>query len=270
VYESAGTRTLVDPFYAAVGFRHTAAAGVRRSATVTQEPDATEPAGIRDAWPTGNNVPPPPPSPPRRRGLSRGLVTTYFAAGVVLLLAGLVTVVYLSAKRYGSPKSPTTVADGPFRPASASPGSASASVDPFRVRLGPERLAMGKSVVLTGERDAKFQVTVKAGKFHRAACDSYSVKPKNGGYLPTRITVKVLQGEPNVSEYAFRFQKPDGTWLPPVGGSGCETEYGTFTRRLSAGRTYSVMVVYDIPRARKGDIVFVWPLVDVAASWHVG
>jgi hypothetical protein len=201
-------------------------------------------------------------------------VTTYFAAGVALLLAGIVTVVYLSAKLYGgSPRSTETVAASPFRPFSPSPSSPpspSPSVDPLRARLGPERLAMGKSLILTGEKDAKFQVTVKAGKFRRTACDSYSVRPKNGGYLPARITVKVLQGEPDVSEYAFRFQKPDGAWLPPVGGSGCETEYGTFSRRLSAGRTYSTMVVYDIPRARKGDIVFVWPLVDVAASWHVG
>ena len=243
---------------------------------MTQESDATEPAVVSDAWLAGDGLPVAPfgapPSPPRRRGLSRGLVTTYFAAGVVLLLAGIVTVVYLSAKRYasGSSKSHTPVAASPFRPFTPPPPSASPSVDPLRVRLGPERLAMGKSVIIIGEKDAKFQVTVKAGKYHKTACDSYSVKPKNGGYLPARITVKVLQGEPDVSEYAFRFQKPDGTWLPPVGGSGCETEYGSFARRLSAGRTYSVMVVYDIPRTRKGDIVFVWPLLDVAASWHVG
>ena len=200
---------------------------------------------------------------------SRGLVTTYFAVGLVLLFIGIVTVVYLSARLYGS----TTDAAGPSRSPSPPPSvsaSPSASVDPNRVRLGPQRLAMGKSLIITGEDDAKFQVTVKAGKFRRTACDIYSVKPKNGGYLPARVTVKVLEGEPDITSYAFRFQKPDGTWLPPVGGSGCDEDYGAFVRRLSAGRTYATTLVYDIPRGKKGDIVFVWPILDVAASWHLG
>jgi len=179
-------------------------------------------------------------------------------------------VVYLSAKLYGST---STVAAGPSRSPSPSLSASekpTPSVDPNRVRLGPERLAMGKSLIITGEGDAKFQVTVKAGKFRRSACDIYSVKPKNGGYLPARVTVKVLEGEPDISSFAFRFQKPDGTWLPPVGGSGCDADYGAFVRRLSAGRTYATTLVYDIPRAKKGDIVFVWPILDVAASWHLG
>ena len=46
-------------------------------------------------------------------------------------------------------------------------------------------------------------------------------------------------------------------------------DYGGFVRRLSAGRTYSSTVVFDIP-STKGDIVFVYPLLDVAASWKIG
>jgi hypothetical protein len=222
---------------------------------VTQQepPGATRVAG--EGLPTA-------PSP----RFSRGLVTTYFAVGLVLLLVGVVTVVYLSARLYSSAAGPSR-SPSPRPSVSASP---TPSVDPHRVRLGPERLAMGKSLIITGEDDAKFQVTVKAGKFRRTACDIYSVKPKNGGYLPARVTVKVLEGEPDISSYAFRFQKPDGTWLPPVGGSGCDKDYGAFVRRLSAGRTYATTLVYDIPRGKKGDIVFVWPILDVAASWHLG
>jgi len=96
------------------------------------------------------------------------------------------------------------------------------------------------------------------------------VKPENGGYLPTEIKVKVLEGEPDVSDFAFRYQLPDGEWLHGVGGSGCDENYGGLFRRLVAGRTYTTTVVYDVPKVMTGDIVFVWPLLDVAATWKVG
>jgi hypothetical protein len=82
----------------------------------------------------------------------------------------------------------------------------------------------------------------------------------------------VLAGVPDVSEFDFRFQKPDGEWLDSVGGSGCVTTGATgLFRRLTAGRTYTTMVIFDVPKQPlKGDIVFVWPLQDVIGSWNVG
>lgn len=217
--------------------------------------------------------------------LSKRLITAYFAGGLALLLVGTVAVFYLAIKVYGrtlpdttvtaardystAPSAPVSAGRAPSRPAAPVPPPVEPSSSP-RARFGPEKLPNGKSFVMRGEGDARFQVTVKAGKFRKRACDQYSLKPKEGGYLPVQLKVKVLEGEPDISEYAFRFQKPDGDWLPSVGGSGCEgNDYGGFVRRLSAGRTYSSTVVFDIP-STKGDIVFVYPLLDVAASWKIG
>jgi hypothetical protein len=148
----------------------------------------------------------------------------------------------------------------------------SAGVGPTTVALGPQQLAMGRALAVTGEHREKFEVTVIAGKFRKSGCDEFAVKPKHGGYLPATVRVKVLDGVPDVSEFDFRFQKPDGEWLDSVGGSGCETTGSTgLFRRLEAGRTYVTTVVFDVPRPPlKGDIVFVWPLQDVIGSWKVG
>ena len=81
--------------------------------------------------------------------------------------------------------------------------------------------------------------------------------------------MKVLSGEPEVSDYSFRFQKPDGTRLNSAYGSGCDKDYGAFVRRLVAGRTYRTTIVFDVPNT-KGDIVFVYPTIDVIATWHLG
>ncbi|MEV4639271.1 hypothetical protein AB0J80_18145 [Actinoplanes sp. NPDC049548] len=206
--------------------------------------------------------------------LSRRLVIAYFAAGLALLLAGTVAVFYLAIKVY-APAVPEAQVTATREFPSAAPSHAPsppARVEPstpLRARFGPQQLANGKPFVMRGEGDSKFQITVKAGKFRRSGCDPYAVKPEEGGYLPVKLTLKVLQGEPEVSEYAFRFQKPDGDWLPSVGGSGCDgRDYGGFFRRLSAGRTYTSSVVFDVPSA-KGDIVFVYPLMDVVAAWKV-
>jgi hypothetical protein len=217
--------------------------------------------------------------PPRAPRPSNGFFITYFAIGVALLLAGTVAVVVLAVRAYAPPANETPLAGR--RSASATPGWTSddpttypttppPSTGPNGTALGPQRLAMGKALSVTGEDGAKFQVTVRAGKFRKTGCDPYAVKPKIGGYLPTEVKVKVLQGVPDVSEYDFRFQEPDGNWLDSVGGSGCELNSGGLFRRLVAGRTYTTMVIFDVPKAMKGDIVFVWPLRDVAGSWKVG
>ncbi|MGA5304014.1 hypothetical protein ACPCHT_29110 [Nucisporomicrobium flavum] len=205
--------------------------------------------------------------------LSKGLITAYFAGGLALLLAGAVAVVYLGAKVYARSLPRTTVTvtrEYPSaKPSAPHPGAVEPSSS-LRARFGPQRLTNGRSFTMRGEGDARFQVTVKAGKFRKRACDELAVQPKEGGYLPVKLSVKVLEGEPDISEYAFRFQKPDGDWLPSVGGTACEgNDFGGFVRRLSAGRTYSTTVVFDIP-STKGDIVFVYPLLDVAASWRIG
>jgi hypothetical protein len=236
-------------------------------------PDDTHPA-----------APPVPPDvvlagPPRAPRPSKGFFITYFAVGVALLLAGTVAVVVLAIRVYAPPATETPLASG--RTASATPRWTSddpttyptttpPSTGPNGTALGPQRLAMGKALSVTGEDGAKFQVTVKAGKFRKTGCDQSAVKPKNGGYLPTEVRVKVLEGVPDVSEYDFRFQTPDGDWLNSVGGSACEGNNGGLFRRLVAGRTYTTMVIFDVPKAMKGEIVFVWPLRDVAGSWKVG
>jgi hypothetical protein len=212
----------------------------------------------------------PPPRAPR--GPSRGFFIAYFAAGLTLLLAGTVAVVVLAVQAYGPQEGkPSAAGSAPATPAHTDNESTPApSTGPNGLALGPQRLAMGKPLAVTGEDGAKFEVTVKAGKFRRSACDRYSVKPKNGGYLPTQIRVKVIEGVPEVSDFDFRFEKPNGQWLDSVGGSGCDANYGALFRRLTAGRTYSTTVVFDVPAAMKGQIVFVWPLRDVVASWKVG
>ncbi|WP_306214122.1 hypothetical protein [Actinoplanes sp. RD1] len=222
---------------------------------------------------------------PRR--LSRKLVTTYFAGGLALLLLGAVAVVYLTYRAYGQDATITASNDG-LPAVSASPAASprpgqskepeeseepqesaeSEQSEPLRARFGPQKLRDGQSFIMRGEGDARFQITLKAGKFHKGGCGNYGVKPANGGYLPVKLTLKVLEGEPEVSEYSFRFQKADGTWLNSVGGSGCDADdYLGFFRRQSVGRTYTSTVVYDVP-GRKGEIVYV-PLMDVAAEWKL-
>lgn len=205
--------------------------------------------------------------PPPRRTIS-GFFTAYFAAGLALLLVGLIAVVVLVLRpgndHHGAP--------------AAAPGTSAGATSPSRVpsagtaTLGPQQLTMGKVLAVTGEDGAKFEVTVAAGKFRKTPCSPYGVKSKNGGYLPVSIHVKVLRGVPDVSEFDFRFQKPDGDWLDSVGGTGCETTGSTgLFRRLTAGRTYATSVTYDVPKPPlKGDIVFVWPLEDVIGMWKVG
>jgi hypothetical protein len=217
----------------------------------------------------------------RGRGkLPKGLITAYFAGGVALLLVGVVAVVFLAVRAYGgnvSDDATVTISRGGTPSASPSTSkrvpSAPAAIDPSdpaRARFGPQKLANGKPFVVNGENDSKFEVTVTAGKFRKSACDIYSVKPAEGGYLPVKLKVRVLEGEPTISEFDFKFEAPDGSWLPSVGGSGCEgRDYGGFLRHLSAGRSYTSSVVYDVP-GKKGDIVFVYPIMDVVASWKVG
>jgi hypothetical protein len=205
-----------------------------------------------------------------RRKLSRGLVTAYFAGGVALLLAGTIAVVYLAADIYGRATSATvSVSRGPQQTRGLTSPAPVEPSGPLLERLGPQRLANGQKFVIEGERGAKFEVTVRARKIRRSGCDGYAKKPKNGAYLPTELRVKVLAGEPDVSDYAFRFQRPDGTRLNSVYGSSCEKDYGAFVRRLVAGRTYRTTVVFDVPNTR-GDIVFVYPTIDVIATWHLG
>lgn len=213
---------------------------------------------------------------PRTRGkLSRRLVTAYFAAGLTLLLAGTVAVVYLAAGVYGragettvavsrggKPVVPSVVAPSVTAPSAVEPS------EPLLERIGPQRLGNGDKFVVEGERGAKFEVTVRVRKFRKTGCDAYATKPENGGYLPTELRVRVLAGEPDVSDYAFHFQQRDGTRLNSVYGSGCEKDYGAFVRRLVAGRTYRTTVVFDVPAA-KGDIVFVYPTIDVIATWSL-
>jgi hypothetical protein len=249
-------------------------------------PDAGAPA---QAWLSDGSLtaaPPPPdavpaqpaawtpPVPPGRGPRpSKRFFIAYFAAGIALLVAGTVAVVYLAVRAYAPPAG-TPVAAG--RTTSATPHRTTGrttpapSTGPNGNALGPQRLTMGKALAVTGEDGARFEVTVRAGKFRKTPCDQYSVKPKNGGYLPAEVRVKVLQGVPDVSDFDFRFQKPDGAWLDSVGGSGCDDNYGALFRRLVAGRTYATTIVFDVPKAMKGDIVFVWPLRDVVGSWKVG
>ncbi|AGL14745.1 hypothetical protein [Actinoplanes sp. N902-109] len=215
--------------------------------------------------------------------LPKGLITAYFAGGLALLVVGVVAVVYLAVRAYGGATESITVSGSeretpvvthsrstaPAAEPTAEPVAPDPS-DPARARFGPQQLANGKSFVVDGENNSKFEVTVTAGKFRRSACDIYSVKPREGGYLPVKLKVKVMEGEPTISEYDFKFEEPDGSWLPSVGGSGCDgKDYGGFLRHLSAGRSYSSSVVFDVP-GKKGDIVFVYPIMDVVASWKIG
>lgn len=208
-----------------------------------------------------------------RPKLSRRLVTAYFAGGLALLLAGTVAVVYLTAQAYGRAGRVTVTVSRGSQPAGGPVGTATPSPvepsGPLLERIGPQRLANGEKFVVLGERGAKFEVTVRARKFRKTGCDSYARKPEHGGYLPTQVQVKVLSGEPEVSDYAFRFQQPDGTWLNSGYGSSCEKDYGAFVRRLVAGRTYRTTIVFDVPNAT-GEIVFVYPTIDVIATWGLG
>lgn len=205
-----------------------------------------------------------------RRTLSRRLVTAYFAGGLALLLAGTVAVFYLAVDIYGGATTATVTVSRDPQPARGrtTPTPVEPS-GPLLERIGPQRLANGEKFLIQGEKGAKFEVTVRARKIRKSGCDAYAQKPKNGAYLPTELRVKVLAGEPDVSEYAFRFQQRDGTRLNSVYGSSCEKDYGALVRRLVAGRTYKTTIVFDVPSA-KGDIVFVYPTIDVIATWHLG
>jgi hypothetical protein len=223
------------------------------------------------AWAPPPNAPAPAPAPRRSIG---GFFTAYFAAGLALLVIGFVTAVVLVLRpafdhRAAAPVTSSRSAHS--RTAATTPGE-SASAGPNGAALGPQQLTMGRPLAVTGENGEKFEVTVIAGKYRKTGCNPYAVKPKKGGYLPTTVRVKVLDGVPDVSEFDFRFQRPDGEWLDSVGGSGCETTGVTgLFRRLTAGRTYVTTVVFDVPKQPlKGDIVFVWPLQDVIGSWKVG
>jgi len=217
------------------------------------------------AFPAPTGFPPPtvvpPPAPRRSLG---GFFTAYFAAGLALLVVGVIAVVVLVLRPLNEHH-----ANAPVTPATSGKTTTEPSA---AATLGPQLLTMGKPLAVTGEDHEKFEVTVAAGKYRKNACNEYAVKPKNGGYLPATVRVKVLEGVPDVSEFDFRFQKPDGQWLDSVGGSGCETTGSTgLFRRLTAGRTYVTTVVFDVPKQPlKGDIVFVWPLQDVIGSWKVG
>lgn len=212
---------------------------------------------------------PPATGRPRPRWLSRGLVTAYFAGGLVLLLAGIVAVIYLGANVYGGDgRTAATGVRGPGPAGPAAPESIEPS-GPLLERIGPQRLSNGGTFVAQGERGAKFEVTVRVRKVRKKGCDPYARKPKNGGYLPTELRVKVLSGEPQVSDYDFRFQRPDGTQLTAAFGSSCDKDYGAFVRRLVAGRTYQTTIVFDVPNT-KGDIVFRYPSIDTIATWHLG
>jgi hypothetical protein len=204
-----------------------------------------------------------------RRKLSRGLVTAYFAGGLVLLLAGTVAVFYLAVDIYSQATKTNVAASRDPQPTrrAESPAPVEPS-GPLLERIGPQRLANGQKYLIKGERGAKFEVTVRARKLRKSGCDAYAMKPKNGAYLPTELRVKVLAGEPDVTDYAFRFQQRDGTRLNSAYGSGCEKDYGAFVRRLVAGRTYKTTIVFDVPNT-KGDIVFVYPTIDVIATWHL-
>jgi hypothetical protein len=210
----------------------------------------------------------PPPAPRRSIG---GFFIVYFAVGLALLTAGVITVVVLLLRPQNQHHPRATGL--PTRSRSvAAPSATSAGPGPNGAALGPQRLAMGQTLSVTGEKGERFQVTVIAGKFRKTGCNPYAVKPQKGGYLPTTVRVKVLDGVPDVSEFDFRFEKPDGEWLDSVGGSGCQEVTGStgLFRRLAAGRTYVTTVVFDVPRPPlKGDIVFVWPLEDVIGSWKV-
>ena len=222
-------------------------------------PSAGQPAPRPEIPPADDTVRVKPP----RRLFTAPVVTTFFVVGIVLLVAGLITVVRLADKVYDRPA---------VLPISAATVKAPASPVPSSVlhnRLGPTRLVMGESIVVTGDPDARFQVTVKAGKFRRSGCNDFAVKPELGGYLPAEMTIKVLQGEPEISPFDFKFQQPDGTWLDSVGGSGCDKDFGALVRRLVAGRTYRTTLVFGTPNT-KGDIVFTWPTFEVVAAWRVG
>lgn len=200
---------------------------------------------------------------PGRGRLSRRLVTAYFATGLVLLLAGTVAVVHLTYDAYTR-----AAVDAPVTAGRRAPSSRTVPVEPsgpLLERIGPQRLANGDTFLVSGEKGEKFRVTVKAGRSRRTGCDGFADRPK-GRYLPTELRIKVLAGEPDVSGYDFRFQQPDGTWLNTAYGSNCEKDYGALTRRLVAGRTYTTTVVYDVPEL-EGGIVFVYPTIDVAATW---
>jgi hypothetical protein len=213
----------------------------------------------------------PPAPPPAPRGSIGGFLTAYFAVGLALLLVGFITVVVLVLRpqsRHGATASHTSpVSFAPEPSPSRSP-----SIGPNGAALGPQQLTMGQHLPVTAEDGARFEVTVVAGKFRKNGCDEYAVKPRHGGYLPATVRVKVLDGVPEVSEFAFTFEKPDGEWLDSVGGTGCETTGTTgLFRRLTAGRTYVTTIVFDVPKQPlKGNIVFVWPLQDEIGSWKVG
>jgi hypothetical protein len=215
---------------------------------------------------------PPPlaPAPAPRRSIGN-FFTAYFAAGLALLVAGLITMVVLVLRPQNQHRATTPLVVPTFSGAAQPTSPAGPSLGPNGTTLGPQRLTMGQALPVNGENGEKFEVTVLSGKFRKAGCDPYAVKPHNGGYLPTTVRVKVLVGVPDVSEFDFRFQKPDGEWLDSVGGSGCETTATGLFRRLSAGRTYTTTVIFDVPKQPlKGDIVFVWPLEDVIGTWKVG
>ncbi|MGX6602070.1 hypothetical protein ACWKSP_08050 [Micromonosporaceae bacterium Da 78-11] len=211
--------------------------------------------------------------PPRR--VPRGLVTAYFAGGLALLLVGTVAVFYLAVTAFDHPRPkvtalPSRTAPSSSAPASGGPGALEpTSSGPIRNRVGPQQVAMGKPVVIIGEDDAKFQITVRTLKFRKSGCDPYAVKAKYGGYLPTEITLKVISGEPEVNIFDFRFERPDGTLLDTVGGSGCEKNAILLMRRVVAGRTYKVTAVFDVPADLKGHVDFSYPYLDSAAQWKV-
>jgi hypothetical protein len=211
--------------------------------------------------------------PPRR--LPPGLVTAYFAGGLVLLVVGTITAFYLAAKIIDRPGTEVALRPSGDRSRSApatrsGPGTAApASPDPIRNRIGPQRAAMGKTITIVGDNDDKFEVTVQTGKFRRSGCNEYAVHPKHGGYLPAKITVKVLSGEPDVGVFNFRFERPDGSWLDTVGGSGCDDSLTSLMHRMVAGRTYRATAVFDLPADLKGNVIFSYPYLDVAAQWKL-
>lgn len=224
--------------------------------------------------PTADTERPTSAASPRR--VPRALVTAYFAGGLVLLLIGTITVFYLAVTIYDRPRTTAAVlpSAGHSRPTPSvtrsRPGAAvPTSPGPIRNRVGPQHAVMGKTVTIVGDQDDKFEVTVKTGKFRRSGCNEYAVHPKHGGYLPAVITVKVLAGEPDVGVFNFRFERPDGTWLDTVGGSGCDENLTSLMHRVVAGRTYRATAVFDLPADLKGNVIFSYPYLDVAAQWKL-
>ncbi len=207
------------------------------------------------------------PPPPADGSKTWIWVVSAVAAALLLCVGGVVTVLVAAGnfveevqRDAASPllePTPFGPSGGPFEP------------QPEETEPEPELLKLGETLVVTSDEGDAYEVTVKNRTFRKKGCDSFALKPENGGYLVADVTVKVTKGNADISPYDFDLVVADGSTVRNTAGvaSGCGDDLDS-VHSLKAGGRRSGQLVFDVGAA-KGDITYNLDGA-IVGSWKVG